>query len=377
MKQLYDYYKVALTAIGPVFIGAGNAMSKKEYILDNRNKKVIIPHFEKMYLDIKRCGLETPFQRYMLYGGKERLQSWLYSNGFSDKDYKKWMKYELDCGDAMVDKGKELEIRPFMKDAYGKPYIPGSSLKGMLRTILLAYDMMENADGYSRERTNIEKNAGTYPKRNVYLNRERRQIEIERFHLLERDREHREKMSNDIMSNVIVGDSYPLGCSDLTLCQKIDGHVDGSQRKLNILRECLKPGTRIDFELKIGRSTGISEEILKKAVQRFDDMYYNVYLKKFPKNGKTGGNTVWIGGGAGFLTKTVIYPMFKENERQAVRVTDAIFKNTLKKKYQEHKHGMYARKGMAPHVIKMTQYNGKLYQMGMAAISFQKMDKIL
>ena len=28
-------------------------------------------------------------------------------------------------------------------------------------------------------------------------------------------------------------------------------------------------------------------------------------------------------------------------------------------------------------VCKMTQYNGKLYQMGMAAISFQKMDKIL
>lgn len=27
MKQLYDYYKVALTAIGPVFIGAGDRKS--------------------------------------------------------------------------------------------------------------------------------------------------------------------------------------------------------------------------------------------------------------------------------------------------------------------------------------------------------------
>lgn len=28
MKQLYDYYKVALTAIGPVFIGAGNEIGR-------------------------------------------------------------------------------------------------------------------------------------------------------------------------------------------------------------------------------------------------------------------------------------------------------------------------------------------------------------
>ena len=46
-------------------------------------------------------------------------------------------------------------------------------------------------------------------------------------------------------------------------------------------------------------------------------------------------NTVWLGGGCGFLSKTVLYPLLGSN---AVKVVDNVFKNTLGKNYVVHKH---------------------------------------
>ena len=38
-------------------------------------------------------------------------------------------------------KGETIEVLSFVKDSYNLPYVPGSSLKGMLRTILLENDI--------------------------------------------------------------------------------------------------------------------------------------------------------------------------------------------------------------------------------------------
>lgn len=43
----YDYYKVILKTKGPIHIGSGLKLSKKEYIHDRFNKKIIVPSFEK------------------------------------------------------------------------------------------------------------------------------------------------------------------------------------------------------------------------------------------------------------------------------------------------------------------------------------------
>lgn len=371
MKQKYEYYTITLTAKSPIFVGDGSQLSKKEYIFDGKTKKVIIPKFDKLYQEIQRRGLENQFQEYMLNNRKVTLGEWLLHNRFSEGDYAKWTKYELDCGDAIIDKGKTLEVRTFTKDVYGKPYIPGSSLKGMFRTLLLAHDIDADLNKYNRMSHSISYNSKQRANRKYYLSDDIRDVEVERFHLLEKDKKNRSKMTNDIMSSVIVSDSVPLNITDLVLCQKIDVHTDGNSKKINLLRECLKPETEIQFELKIDKETGITEQLIIDAVKSFGDMYYNVYLNKFgidrPKN-----NVVWIGGGTGFITKTIIYSMFPKE--QGVKVADDILKCTLSEKiYDKHKHSMNLRKGIAPHVVKMTRYKGKLYQMGMAEV---KVDKI-
>ena len=61
-----------------------------------------------------------------------RLTSeWLKQNGFRGTDYEQWKRYEMDAGETSDPRArKQWEIQSFMKDPYGMPYVPGSSLKG-------------------------------------------------------------------------------------------------------------------------------------------------------------------------------------------------------------------------------------------------------
>ena len=61
----------------------------------------------------------------------------------------------------------------------------------------------------------------------------------------------KETVDFDIMSGIIVGDSEPLSREDIILCQKWEQHTDGTYKTLNLLRECIKPGTVIKSTLTI------------------------------------------------------------------------------------------------------------------------------
>ena len=69
----------------------------------------------------------------MLDKNARDLGKWLKEQGFSENDYKKWSRYELDARDAMFEaqgkSGSPREILAFIKDAYGMPYVPGEHFK--------------------------------------------------------------------------------------------------------------------------------------------------------------------------------------------------------------------------------------------------------
>lgn len=65
--------------------------------------------------------------------------------------YTAWKKYEMDAGEAFVAQAaRPKEIDAFIKDAYGMPYIPGSSIKGMIRTALIAWEIRKDPENIQR-----------------------------------------------------------------------------------------------------------------------------------------------------------------------------------------------------------------------------------
>ena len=120
--------------------------------------------------------------------------------------------------------------------------------------------------------------------------------------------------------------------------------------------------TRVLFELTI--DTQICQykiEDIKAALELFNEICYERFYSHFGRGDNRKG-IVWIGGGVGFLSKTVIYSLF---DREAVQVAQGIFKGTLSEKiFRQHKHDKDRSLGVSPHVCKCTRYNNQLYDMG-------------
>lgn len=369
MKSVLKVYDVVLTVHGPMFIGSGQDIKKKEYIYDKRRRKIMIPKLEKMYSDLCKMGKQREYERYMLTDNRTGLGEWLEQQRVPESYLKAWKAYELDCGDYVGERGKTLEVRSCVKDAYGNPYIPGSSLKGMIRTCLLAYDIRKNPEKYKSEKQNIQASILKNEKvrRNSYLIKEEKAIEEVAFHKLGRT-EKRYEMVNDYMSGVIISDSAPLSVDDLVLCQKVEEHTDGVEKRLNLLRECVKPDTVVHFQmtLDMGICKTSAEEILK-AIAEFSNSYYQLFSGKFPHVDRPAENVVWLGGGAGYVSKTVVYALFG---KEGVRLIPQIYRKT--EVPREHKHDQDAKKGVSPHILKLTQYQGKRYQFGECTIELKE-----
>lgn len=369
MEEFIKRYEMRIKALSPIHVGNGEKTGKKEYINLLWDHKVIIPDLVKMYTDICKAGLEKEYIRYMLNDWTD-LGVWLTQHGFQKKDYQRWKKYEMDSGDALSGSSAGKQVRPkeimcMTKDAYGLPYIPGSSLKGMIRTALLAYEVSRNPEKYKEVCTKIRNNVKEYARRDQCLSKETLDLEILTFHTLRRDEKQRGNAVNSCMAGVIVSDSKPVSLKNLTLSQKIDYTLDGQEKPLPILKEALIPGTEINFEISIDRTQcKYTLDDILDALEAFQQNIYKNFYSRFRRGSEDKG-IVWLGGGSGFLSKTIIYPVF---EKEAVRITDAIFKNTLGKNYSVHKHNKDLSLRIAPHVCKCTYYDGRLYDMGMGKI---------
>ena len=174
---------------------------------------------------------------------------------------------------------------------------------------------------------------------------------------------------NDKLANLIIGDSAPIALDDIILCQKIDVNLRKEEKKLTILREAVRPGTQIRFSMTVQQDESnnfYSVENIMEAVNCMETLSNRYFYEKFGRGSKE-ADIIRLGGGCGFVSKTVLISLCEE---KTVEVVDNVFKNTLGKKYEEHKHGRDRRLGVAPHTCKCTRYNGKLYDMGMGKVEF-------
>ena len=137
MNRSLKVYDLSLKVQGPVFVGSGYEIQKKEYLFLNRSTVGIVDA-EKLYLLAKRRHLETELERFMVKDTKEDLKHWVQKNKIPTKEIESCMKYVLNAGDIQMERGK-MQIMACMVDPYGNPYIPGSSIKGILRTILCGH----------------------------------------------------------------------------------------------------------------------------------------------------------------------------------------------------------------------------------------------
>lgn len=373
MKNYLKSYRIHLKVLGPVFIGSGKELSKKEYLF-YKNNQIAVIDIAKFYLELKKINKLNSFEAFML-DEHEHLGSWIRKNNVNNSIVDRCIKYTLDKGDIEETKRRNVMLE-FVKDPYGNPYVPGSSLKGMFRTIFLADRLINHSKDYTIQRKQFkEKTFEIKPNRQRYLSRNIQDIETETFNTLNRQKFRKYDAVNDMMAGFIVSDSEPLSLKNLTLAQKVDVFIDEGKNCLPLLRECLKPGTYIVFTVTIDTSIcPYTKADIIESINCFANNYNKYFVEPFTAVEYIGDGSVFLGGGSGYASKTAVYPLYDgEDSEQTVRIVQQIMVNTTtfdkKTRRNLHKHEDDLRLyGISPHTIKCTYYHDQLLQMGLCQL---------
>ncbi|NLY70627.1 MAG: type III-A CRISPR-associated RAMP protein Csm5 [Clostridiales bacterium] len=308
------------------------------------------------------------YTSFMLYSNQNLFQ-WCNEHDIKKDDYDQFIAYSFDAGDAITPGKPLMEIQQFIKDSKGLPYIPGSSLKGALRTALLA-KLVVNSKSKEVHYNNI-KAALQKRKFRREVNSIADIMEQEYLHLLNHKKTKKRDAVNSIMKAVSISDSEPIALDKLILCTKVDISKSGKENRLNFTREYIKPGTEIRFKLTLDHTilkrSCIDLAFIKNAIAEFSSDYSN-YVSKFnvtadyvgPK--ESAKSTIYIGGGVGYKSKTVV--SFLTSEKNSLEFTS----NLLHKVFPKHYHDKDVRAGVSPSMLKYTVCNGRYMPFGKCTI---------
>ena len=293
MKTEYRTFQFSLLAMAPIHIGSGDKYTSREFIYEDGY--FYFPDMGKFYNRMVEKGYDQKFERFLqerkASASNNRLVSFLEDNRISDRDFGgyriKETGFETEKNNIDSQLGTINEVAKFMRDPYGNPYIPGSSLKGAIRTILMNTNPdWNNKKVVDTRRKNPKENKNMIP----WVPKKGKEF-------------------NNIFNAIRVSDSKPFRNDSLILVQKWDCSAESPTVKpLPLYREAITPLTKVEFTITTttAASATLIEKLEDKALE-FYRGYKNFFLKDFPED-KIQDNIdypIYLGAGSGAWTKTI------------------------------------------------------------------------
>ncbi|MDR0950509.1 MAG: type III-A CRISPR-associated RAMP protein Csm5 [Candidatus Ancillula sp.] len=428
MKTLFKRFNVKLTAIGPVFIGSGEILKRAEYVIVDNGKKIFFPDMGKLYKEIPEenkldfekllCGESVDGKKNMRLGDYlvNQLKWTDIPKSVCDPlriviiptDETKCFKTAMNW--KIVKENSENsynEIHDFIYNSDKKPYIPGSSLKGAIRTVI-AGDLNKNLDKMKKK-----------------------------------------DILSVLMRAIKISDSLLIERKYLKIYRKFDEvaqkgkyslEKDKISHEIPLARVCLAPKTPINFGMTIDLSIleqffgenadkmvkqdwplqNVEEEkftsdfinYISKRLQKRYHTYKQDYLHNFDhtnkdKADKAQGKVAYLGGGAGIYSKTAYldeYDKKVEREKNVQKVLDKQFSSDKNaKERRDHMNKKSLNKfnsegeskckcgkcnskfsnqiyigddstafGVSPRAIKLTKYNNQYYEIGLCQFEIEE-----
>lgn len=261
--------KIKLNIITPVFIGSGEDYYPQDFFIDEDDRFYFIDR-ERFLKTIEKKGLFEEFLQ--VSGDIGRLL------GFIDDNFEKSAaKDVVDVEKEVADELFETYSRPikaFIKDGYYfKPYIPGSSLKGAIRTAILDYKLWQHANDNSLK--NIIRKIDKTGCDNKKLNFLYKELETIIFCNENRNRQNKLQYDakKDILKALFVEDLKPISYKLKVIKTKNRPYKKNKDNPIPVVLETLIDG---EFEGNIR----IEEHLLKKD----ESLKNNRFFQKEPLN---------------------------------------------------------------------------------------------
>lgn len=354
MKQLghLQEYTLTLTTKAPVFVGSGVVYGKMDYIFDAARQTVSFIDQTRFFQLLIYRDLIDKYESFILNKRPSDTIQYFLKNicKLDAKTINSLIVNRVSAADALDENHSLKEIQAFIRRADGRAYIPGSSLKGCLRTVLLTNMLLR--DSNKAEPINIK------------------QLESKYLHTLQITNKQSD-MVNSIMRGISISDSEPIDEKNMILASKIDSFPDGFKNRINVVRQCVAPETKITFRLTLDQNILSGANILtelREAIRAFDAFYiqeYNSYFaikKEFEDLFRD--DFIVLGGGSGFFAKNLIYPFYAPNHAKAVKTVSQSMQ-------QKHKHEKDIEYGISPHTFKITEFDRFAYPIGLCQVTIQ------
>lgn len=363
MKESFlEVYDLTLTTRTPLFVGSGEKYTKNQYVYNNA---VILLDEEAFFHALVEKGYIDDYESFM-QGQNGDLRRFLNDHHLmtnkrvQDNLISRIIKTEANF--------KPGDLYLFQRNANGA-YVPGSSVKGALRTVWLMNRVLEDKRPHTLPPANSAKIA--FPEQD-YVN------------LLSLRKDENGAIADDIANSIFrgisVSDSLPISDNDLFIGGKHDVYPSGEEKKKQVpmYRECVSPkGVSLHFKLTLDQSIlkgRITKESLLEDIKSFDHYYKKTYEDKFkrPQNANAitaesaPGGMLILGGGAGFFSKSLAYPYLDEEQG-----LDWVSQRLDKLFGENGNHGKGKEKEISPHMMKYTSYNGQLYPYGYCEVDLR------
>ena len=371
--------KMKLEVLTPLHIGGADYKSKldkKEYIFDKDKKTLTLIDNEKFIAFLIKKNL---FEKYIAYiennvNAKVMIQNrninlfnFLKANNI-DKDIQDFRKKAPIKLDMNIENMNDIKL--MLRDVQGKPYIPGTSIKGALINLLLVDYIIKNREKFSKEkRIILSECKKTNDDRSIRgLKNDIKKIvnQIEKS-IIYSDNKSLEKSKK---FGISVSDSYSYSNTRTNFYQDIDEKRtnkpgEDKSRPMPVAREYIVANSIFDFDITL--DIDLLEES-KLKIKNIDDLIDSIenamsYLINVleDKNSPRTENLV-LGANTGFLQKTIVYALFEDGKERLEVVKKLLHKN------QKNVIGNHLNDKFAPRVLNRIKINNKNLLAGLVKI---------
>lgn len=146
-EERFEYAKMKLDVVTPICIGGGKELTPLDYLYDDKEGLVYFVNKKKLSSLIVQKGWLKEFEQYVCSqtGDAFNLYEWLRSKKCHINDIEKAGIILGEC-EAKVGKKSLNNVSWHIRQADGSVYIPGSSIKGYIRTAILCGLLQKNPD---------------------------------------------------------------------------------------------------------------------------------------------------------------------------------------------------------------------------------------
>ena len=392
MKEFLTSKEYRLTCISPVHIGSGQSLRKCDYIYDAKKRRAGFINESAWQQMLVRRNLLDKFLKVM--GNPRELQGfslldWLRLQRVPETELQACVKrYANTAGMVNVDAKTLNDVHLCTATPEGELYIPGSSIKGALRTGLL-YSMLDVDKklkaAYKQKMLYVMKN----PDRRKMLNElDRLTKALEKDIFVKGDIHNKERFDRKLLAGLVVGDAHLLRPVEPVLVQKLDVTTKNrnggmGENSISLTRECIPAGTQLKLRISIDRQLlgmlGVEEvedvisctgvyltrglELQKKA---FGKEYGNLFEEAQEAD-------FFLGGGTGFLQKSLWFSLFDDDKMAMDMLKKYLdekfvkFDKRVRGKVPMHNH-QAVDKLIAPRTLKISRVNGQRQLLGLCRL---------